>query len=176
MQLFERKSFIHKHFYVQNTVSHDFGTKQLHYLTFNQLSVQYPLPNILVCIFKYRNFCITVPIPSVNVNILNIQIVGQPLILQCDVATVKGITSRMDIAWSNNGSKLNDKRGVNINPTIINSITDSYIIPQLSTTDENREYQCEVFIDAPLPVVATDSIILNVTGKYYCSQIITLYI
>ena len=106
------------------------------------------------------------PIPSVNVNILNIQIVGQPLILQCDVATVKGITSRVDIAWSNNGSKLNDIRGVNISSTINNSVTDTYVIPQLSTADENREYQCEVFIDAQLPVVATDSVILNVTGKY----------
>ena len=103
------------------------------------------------------------PIPSVNVNILNIQIVGQPLILQCDVTTVKGITSRVDIIWSNNGSEVNDNRGVNISSTLI---TDTYMIPQLSTGDENREYQCEVFIDAQLPVIATESVILNVTGKY----------
>ena len=106
------------------------------------------------------------PIPSVNLNTLDSQIVGQPLIIQCDIATVKGITSRVDIIWSNNGSKVNDNRGVNISSTINNSVTDTYMIPQLSTADENREYQCEVFIDAQMPVVASDSIILNVTGKY----------
>ena len=44
--------------------------------------------------------------------------------------------------------------------------TDTYIIPQLSTADENKEYQCEVFIDTESPVIATGNVILNVTGKH----------
>ena len=96
---------------------------------------------------------------------------GQPLILECDFTTVRGIISRVDIVWSSNGVELNVNRGVNISYTRNNSVTDTYIIPQLSTVDENREYQCEVFINTESPVIATGSVILNVTGKYvysYC--------
>ena len=103
-----------------------------------------------------------------NVNILNNQTVGQSLILECDVTTVRGIISRVDIVWSSNGVELNVNRGVNISYTRNNSVTDTYIIPQLSTVDENREYQCEVFINTESPVIATGSVILNVTGKYMC--------
>ena len=114
------------------------------------------------------------PIPSVTINILNNQTVGQSLILECDVTTVRGITSRVVIMWSsdNSGESRLDVIGEANTSLVVNDsmlFTDTYIIPQLSTADENKEYQCEVFIDAESPVTANDSVILNVTGKLiYC--------
>ena len=110
------------------------------------------------------------PIPSVTVIILKNQTVDQSLILEYDVTTVRGITSRVVIMCSSDGS---GESGLNVigeanTSLVVNnlmSFTDTYIIPQLSTADENKEHQCEVFIDAESPVTATDSVILNVTGK-----------
>ena len=120
------------------------------------------------------------PIPSVTITILSNQTVGQPLVLECDVSTVRGITSRVDIVWSSNGEELNVIRGVSTSLETNDSLlfTDTYIIPQLSTADENREYLCEIMVDTEPPVRATGSVILNVTGKhanvfrYTCSYII----
>ena len=111
---------------------------------------------------------ILVPVPSVFISILNNQTVGQSLVLQCDVITVRGITSRVDIVWSSNGSELHIAKGINISSSTNDSVlfTDAYIIPQLSTKDEGREYQCEVFIDTGSPVVGSDSVTLNVTGEH----------
>ena len=70
--------------------------------------------------------------------------------------------------WSNTGSELDVMEGVNISSTTKHSVvfTEMFVIPQLSTADENREYQCEVYIDTKSPVTATDTVILNVTGKH----------
>ena len=111
-------------------------------------------------------FYIPVPIPNVTVTALNHQIVGQSLTLQCNVTTVRGITSRVDIVWSSGGIEL--ERMIDVSSTTMdNSLvyTDSYNIPQLSTTDEGRVIQCEVVINASPSVMASDSITLNVTGE-----------
>ena len=83
------------------------------------------------------------------------------------MTTVRGITSKVDIVWSSNGTVL---RRINdtIATTMDNSLvyTDSYNISQLSTTDDGRVIQCEVVINASPPVMATDSITLNVMGMY----------
>ena len=102
---------------------------------------------------------------------MNNQTVGQPLTLECDVITVRGITSRVVIMWNSDGSGqsgLDVISGANTTSITDDSMifTDTYIIQQLSTADENEEYQCEVFINAHSPITATDSVILNVTGKY----------
>ena len=44
--------------------------------------------------------------------------------------------------------------------------TDIYIIPQLNTADEGRDIQCDIVINAVATVTASDSVTLNVTGKY----------
>ena len=45
--------------------------------------------------------------------------------------------------------------------------TDSYMISQLSTTDENRVVQCQVVINtSPSTIMSSDDITLNVTGEY----------
>ena len=113
------------------------------------------------------NIYITVPTPTVSVTAPNTQTVGQSLTLQCEVTTVRGITSRVDIVWSNGGTEL--QRMNNVSSTTMGNLlvyTDSYTISQLSTTDEGRVIQCEVVINASPPVMASDSIILDVTGEY----------
>ena len=97
------------------------------------------------------------------------QIVGQSLTLQCEVTTVRGITSslRVDIVWSSDGKELRRVNDVS-STTVDNSLvyTDSYTISPLSTTDEKRVYQCEVVINATIPIRDDDNIVLDVTGKW----------
>ena len=101
---------------------------------------------------------------------LNTQTVGQSLTLQCEVTTVRGITSRVDIVWSSGGTELERTNDVS-STTMGNSLvyTDSYTISQLSTTDEGRVIQCEVVINASPSIMASDNIILIVTGEYMTS-------
>ena len=96
------------------------------------------------------------------------QTVGQSLILQCEVTTVMGITSMVDIVWRNSGGDDLQMTNNVLSTTMDNSLvyTDSYTILQLSTTDEGRVIQCEVVINASPPIMANDSITLDVTGMY----------
>ena len=97
----------------------------------------------------------------------NTQTVGQSLTLECSVTAVRGITSRVDIVWRRASTLL--RRADNISPTMMISsllYTDTYIISQLSTTDNGREYQCEVVINTTPPVMATGSVTLDVIGKF----------
>ena len=106
-----------------------------------------------------------VPTPTVTLTAPNTQIVGQSLTLQCEVTTVRGITSRVDIVWS---SGVEPERMQNmLSTTIGNSLvyTDYYTISQLSTTDDGRVLQCEGVINVNIPVMANDIITLNVTGE-----------
>ena len=116
------------------------------------------------------------PVPSVMVKVPNNQVVSQPLVLECDVTTVRGITSRLDIVWSSDDSELIIVKGVAISSTINNSVlfTNTYTIPQLTTADESKEYQCGIFIDTESPVTATYNVILNVTGKNIVSIMLML--
>ena len=105
--------------------------------------------------------------PSVIVSTLKDQIVGQPLILKCNITAVRGITSRVDITWSSDGLELKRTEGVNTSSLTSNSAfyTDLYEITQLSTVDEDKTYECEVLVTATLSVMGTNNITLDVTGK-----------
>ena len=92
----------------------------------------------------------------------NTQTVGQSLTLQCEVTTVRGTTSRVDIVWSNGGTVLRRMEDVSSTTLVY---TDSYTISQLSTTDDGSVIQCEVVINASPSVMASDSITLDVTGE-----------
>ena len=107
------------------------------------------------------------PTPSVTVTPLNTQMVGQSLILECNVTAVRGITSRIDIVWSRNDTEVERMDGVNVSFTTGNMVmyTDTYTISQFNTTDDGREYQCEVVIYTSRLVMATSSVTLNVMGK-----------
>ena len=105
-----------------------------------------------------------VPTPTVNVIAPSTQTVGQSLTLQCEVTTVRGITSRVDIVWSSDSTvlrRINNTTATTMGNSLV--YTDSYTISQLSTADDGRVIQCEVVITAnPL---ARDSITLDVTGE-----------
>ena len=95
------------------------------------------------------------------------QTVSHSLTLQCEVTTVRGITSRVDIVWSSDGTELRRINNVS-STTMDNSLvyTDSYTISQLSTTDDGRVIQCEVIINTSPSVIANDNITLDVIGEY----------
>ena len=107
---------------------------------------------------RYNFFCVA-PVPNVYLTAPNTQIVGQSLILECSVSTVRGITSRVDIVWNIHNERINNSYSNN-NSTRLSS---TYTIPQLSTTDDGRVYQCEVVINTSPPVMATGSVTLDVT-------------
>ena len=111
-------------------------------------------------------FYISVPAPTVSVTAPNTQTVGQSLTLQCEVTTVRGITSRVDIVWRSGGTVIRRINGVS-STTMDNSLvyTDSYTISQLSTADDGRVYQCEVVINYGLLIQDDDNIVLDVTGQ-----------
>ena len=97
----------------------------------------------------------------------DVQTVGQSLLLECIVTTVRGITSAMDITWSSDGVVFNIERNVSVNHTTLYtaSYTSTYIIPQLSTLDDNRVYNCEVVINTTPSVTATGRIEMDVIGN-----------
>ena len=119
------------------------------------------LHGLIVCVYV-----ISVPTPTVSVTAPDTQTVGQSLTLQCEVITVRGITSRVDIVWSTGVTELQRMNDVTLT-MMDNSLmyTESYTIPLLSTDDEGRVIQCEVVINASPPVTANDSTMLDVTGK-----------
>ena len=111
---------------------------------------------------------ITVPTPY-NVSVIphNVQTVGQSLLLECIVTTVRGITSSVDIVWSSNDVVLITERDVSINLTTLYSANyiSTYNIPRLSTLDDGRVYSCEVVINTNPPVIATGTVMLDVNGN-----------
>ena len=109
----------------------------------------------------------TVPTPSVTVTAPNTQIVGQSLTLECSVTVVRGITSRVDIIWSRDGTEVERMEGIGVSSTTANMVmyTDTYTISQLNTTDNHTAYQCEVMINSSPPVTATGSATLELMGE-----------
>ena len=95
------------------------------------------------------------------------QTVGQPLTLQCSVNITGSISDDVVIVWSDDdGKRLNSTR---VTPATMGNpqvYTNSYIIPELSTTDDGRMIQCKVVINATSPVNFTGNITLDVMGEY----------
>ena len=96
------------------------------------------------------------------------QIVSEPLTLECNITTVRGITSRLDIVWSSNETELRRIEGIQSNLMRNNSVIymDSYAISQLGTVDEDRAYQCGVIINQAVPITFNSSITLDVTSEF----------
>ena len=141
-------------------------------------------------LYVYR-ISFTVPIPLVYVNISdnNYEIsgddssgddfsgqdgnitgnltIGDPLILDCTVIAVRGISSSVDIIWTTEGSVV--KRVDNITADIENDnaiYTDSFEISSLSAIDNRRIYQCTVVINANQAVYNSNQITLIFPGEY----------
>ena len=123
---------------------------------------------IMLCndIHTYLIF-FSVPTPTISITTPNTQTVGQSLTLQCEVTTVRGITSRVDIVWSSDGvvlRRINDTTTTTVDNSLV--YTDSYNISRLSATDDGRVIQCEVVINTSISMLATNNVTLNVTGEY----------
>ena len=122
---------------------------------------------ILVQLFCILTF--SVPVPSIDIIALNNQTVGQSLTLESTITTVRGITSRVDIVWSSNGVEL--RRITNANTSLIINDSelykDTFNILLLSTSDDERVFQCEMIImTTPSIIVTTNDVTLDVTGKF----------
>ena len=108
-----------------------------------------------------------VPTPSVTVTAPNTQTVGQPLTLTCNVTTVRGITSAVNMVWRKGRTILQKKR----NPTFIlmsSSLVymDNYTISQLNSDDDGIEYECRLVIRKSPPIKVSSSLTLDVIGMY----------
>jgi len=109
-----------------------------------------------------------VPDPdNVTVTADDIQLVGQSLILECRGTIVRGVTSRVDIVWSNDGVILNSITGVSgiLSQDNLPVYTATHVL-QLNTDDEDKTYCCEIVINSAPPAMSTTNITLDVTGKY----------
>ena len=119
-----------------------------------------PLCQISVVILQIHTLILyIVPNPTVSVAALSDQIVGESLLLECNVTTVMGVTSGVDIVWSIDGSEVQ-------RVSAANSImyTDLYHIVLLGTVEDGRTYQCEAVINSSPPASSTTSITLDVVG------------
>ena len=107
----------------------------------------------------------------------DIPMVGQSLELKCSGNITRGITSTVDIVWGSDESELNRTDDVNLTLTESNSFTymSTYTIEELSTSDKDGIYYCELVINSLPPVIVNDSILLNVTSKLCsCTYVITM--
>ena len=127
--------------------------------------------------YTYLRMSFTVPNPFVQMTIFDNETlenetlrnltIGDPLILDCTVTAVRGISSSVDIIWTTGGRVV--RRVDNITADIENDsaiYTDSFEISSLSAIDNGREYQCTVVINASQPVYSSDQFTLIFTGKY----------
>ena len=91
---------------------------------------------------------LTVPIPDVNVTVLEnkSKTVGSTLSLKCNVTTVMGISSRVEILWIKNGTIVNETNNSRIK-IFRNDSTHTSILQflYLSEDDENN-YTCSATI------------------------------
>ena len=126
--------------------------------------------NFLICIVKFLLFSL-VPNPTVTVKAPSSQVVSRSLTLYCNITTVRGITSRVDIVWSSNSLELRRIEGIKSNLKINDSVLymDSYTIPQLGTVDEGRTYQCGIVINQAVPIIVKGNITLDVKGEFQCT-------
>ena len=120
------------------------------------------IPNNLL----FTNLFFSVPTPNVSVTAPDTQTVGQSLTLQCEVTTVRGITSGVDIVWSSGGMELNRTNDVS-SVMMGNSLVfrDSYNISMLTTSDDDRAFQCRGMINVDPSIFADNDLSLNVTSK-----------
>jgi len=109
-----------------------------------------------------------VPMPDfVTVTAPGMLIVGQSLTLECRVATVRGITSRVDINWSRNGDVVEITEGVSPSTTDnYMEYSNVYTISQLNeTAEDGAVYQCKIIINSSPFVADSENVTLNPHGK-----------
>ena len=100
------------------------------------------------------------------VTTLNVQIVGQPLMLECAMTHPRGISSRVDVVWSRDGLEIEHINDVSSNFSLPELVvyTNVYTIPLLATYDDDIVYQCEVIINSSPIFRIRGNITINFIG------------
>ena len=93
---------------------------------------------------------------------------GQNLTVECRVTIPRGITSTVDVVWSNNGAEFDRMNDVTFSPISDSQYqyTDSFTIPILRTSDEGRRIECLAVINTSPSVNDSGGITLDLTGMY----------
>ena len=112
------------------------------------------------------NFLHTVPIPTVTVTLLNRRLdSSSPPMLQCEVTTVRGINSTVDIVWSN-GTELDRVRATPMTMNNLSIYVVTYTIAQQLTIElDGAVYSCEAVINSDPVVRTNNTITLDVIGE-----------
>ena len=113
----------------------------------------------MLCLF-------TVPSPVVEVNSIDTVEFGQAATLECNVTTVRGITSRVDIIWLTFTGIVRAVEDVTAN--IVNNsavYTDQLVTPPLNVNDSGRVYVCAVSINSTFGVSSYGTTVLDFVGK-----------
>ena len=115
------------------------------------------------------SFCLfTVPRPVVEVTSIDTVEYGKAATLECNVITVRGITSRVDIIWMTGYFNTVVKRRVDVTASIVGNsavYADHLMTPPLSVNDNGRVYYCTVNIIATSVINSSDNIVLSFNGK-----------
>ena len=115
----------------------------------------------MLCLF-------TVPSPVVEVTSIDTVEFGKATTLECNVTTVRGITSRVDIIWRNGSNSTTVTTMENITANIVNNsavYTNQLVTPPLSVNDSGRVYYCAVSINSTFGVSSYGTIVLDFIGK-----------
>ena len=114
----------------------------------------------------HDEFLHTVPIPTVTVTLLDWTLGASSLMLQCEVTTVRGINSTVDIVWSNDTEELDR---VSTPPMIVNNLKVymvTYVITQNLTTElDGAVYSCEAVINSDPVVRSINTATVDVIGE-----------
>ena len=117
---------------------------------------------------------VAVPDPNVSVIALNSQMVGNSIILECNVTTIRELNASVDIMWSSSdGTVLRSTNGINVSSTTIASLvyTDYYTVTQhLNTIDHGILYQCASVINGTMNTYnfTIDVIGMLIINYYLC--------
>ena len=93
---------------------------------------------------------------------------GQNLRVECQVTIPRGITSTVDVVWSDNGAVFDRMNSVTFSPISDSQYqyTYSFTILSLRTSDEGRRIECLAVINTTPPVNDSGDITLSLTGMY----------
>jgi len=108
-------------------------------------------------------FYFAVPVPNVSVTALN-QSIGNQLSLKCDVSTVKGITSSVDIVWMANDVEMERYNG-NITEDKTSYVYYYNANTLLTVNENNTVYKCQVVVNTNPSMNSSDSFTFSI-GEY----------
>ena len=105
--------------------------------------------------------CFVVPFPEIIVSAIS-QDVGSQLSLKCDVNTVMGFASDLNISWLTNGEGIVARYPENMAENEINYTLFYNRSGELTLDDNNTVYQCQVTYHN---ISLYENLILNLIGK-----------